>query len=116
VKQFSPYEEKLLLKEVSDGSEKAFRTLYDAYFNRLSAYIFKFCKSPAATEEIIQEVFLKIWLSRTALAEADIPEAYIFSIARNKTIDHLRRLAKDTSLIRDLTARLQTTQVGCRSC
>jgi len=108
LKQFTPYEEKLLLGEISEGSEKAFRILYDAYFGRLSAYIFKLCKSPVVTEEIIQEVFLKIWLNRTTLVEVEIPEAYILSIARNKVIDHLRRLAKETKLTAYLSEQLQS--------
>ncbi|MBN9386340.1 MAG: RNA polymerase sigma-70 factor [Chitinophagaceae bacterium] len=103
-----PYEEQLLLKEASVGSEKAFRTLYDAYFNRLSAYIFKFFKSSVATEEIIQEVFLKIWVHRTELAEVENFQAYILFITRNKTIDHLRRLARESSLMKELADRLQT--------
>ena len=91
MKHLTPYEEKLLLGEISGGSEKAFRVLYDAYFGRLSAYIFKLCKSPVMTEEIIQEVFLKIWLNRTTLVEVEIPEAYILSIARNKAAWQRRR-------------------------
>ena len=95
----SAYEEELLLKEVSNGNEKAFRTLYDAYFNHLSAYIFKLCKSEIATEEIVQDIFVKIWVNRAAFGHVDTPEAYIFSMARNKTIDYLRRLAKESNLI-----------------
>lgn len=108
MKQLTPYEEQLLLKEASLGSEKAFRSLYDAYFDRLSAYIFKFCKSSVATEEIIQEVFLNIWLRHTELAEVENFQAYILFITRNKTIDHLRRLAREISLMRDLAAQQQT--------
>jgi RNA polymerase sigma-19 factor, ECF subfamily len=101
------YDGRLLLKEVAKGNEKAFRTLYDACFNQLSAYIFKLCKSPAATEEIVQEIFLKLWLNRVALTNVDAPEAYIFSMARNKTIDYLRKLAKETQLITALSIQLQ---------
>lgn len=93
------YEEGLLLKEVAKGNEKAFKTLYDAYFNHLSAYIFKLSKSKAATEEIVQEIFVKLWVNRSLLTDIAILDAYLFTMARNKTIDHLRRLAKETRLI-----------------
>ena len=106
----SAYEEKLLLKEVSGGNEKAFRTFYDAYFNHLSAYIFKLCKSETATEEIVQDIFLKIWVNRASLAHMDIPEAYIFSMARNKTLDYLRRLSKETNLINVLQQHLSSSR------
>jgi RNA polymerase sigma-70 factor (ECF subfamily) len=106
----SAYEEKLLLKEVSQGNEKAFRTFYDAYFNHLSAYIFKLCKSETATEEIVQDIFLKIWVNRASLAHMDTPEAYVFSMARNKTLDYLRRLSKETNLINVLQEHLSSSR------
>lgn len=81
--------------------------MYDSYFNQLTAYIFKICKSDAITEEIVQEIFLKLWVNRGYLVDVEDPEAYIFSMARNKTIDHLRRLAKETQLINILSLQLQ---------
>jgi RNA polymerase sigma-70 factor (ECF subfamily) len=96
------------LKQVSKGDEKAFRALYDAYFNHLSAFVFKMCKSPAATEEIVQDIFVKLWINRHALPQFDSPEAYIFSMARNRTIDYLRRLARDTDLLNVLSGEILT--------
>jgi RNA polymerase sigma-70 factor (family 1) len=93
------YQEKSLLQEIAKGNEKAFRSFYDAYFNRLSAYIFKLCKSDTVTEEVVQDIFIKLWEFRASLVSIDTPEAYIFSMARNRTIDHLRRVARETSLI-----------------
>ena len=95
------------MQEIAKGNEKAFRTLYDAYFNRLSAYIFKLCKSVAVTEEIVQDIFIKLWESRASLVSLDTPEAYIFSMARNKAIDHLRKVARETSLIPAIKQQLQ---------
>lgn len=103
-----PYEEKRLLKQISKGDEKAFRAFYDAYFNHLSAFIYKLCKSTEATEEIIQDVFVKLWVRRHSLSQMDSPEAYIFSMARNKTIDYLRRLVRDTHFMALLTGQLLT--------
>ena len=101
------YEEKLLLKEVSKGNEKAFRILYDRYFDRLAAFIFKLCKCETVTEEIVQDIFLKLWINRHLLDQLDCPEAYIFSMARNSSIDYFRRLARETNLISALSAQLQ---------
>ena len=103
-----PYEEKRLLKQISKGDEKAFRALYDAYFSHLSTFIFKLCKSTEATEEIIQDVFVKLWIRRHSLSQMDSPEAYIFSMARNKTIDYLRRLVRDTHFMELLAGQLLT--------
>lgn len=99
--------EKMLLALIAQGDENAFRELYDAYSPRLSLYVFKFCKSTTATEDVLQEVFMKIWAIRAGLNQVDIPEAFILSIARNTTIDWLRKMSKQTSLIEDLKNQLQ---------
>lgn len=104
-----PYDEKQLLKKISGGNEKAFRTLYDAYIDRLSIFTFKLCKSKTIAEEIVQDIFLKLWTNRADLLYIDAPEAYIFTMARNKTIDHLRRLAKETGLLTVLTEQIQAS-------
>jgi RNA polymerase sigma-70 factor (family 1) len=103
-----PYEEKSLLKEIAKGNERAFRTLYDAYFPQLSAFTFKLCKSGTATEEIVQDVFVKLWVNRQDLPHLESPEAYMFSMARNRTIDHLRRLIRETDLMQVLAGKLSS--------
>lgn len=104
----SSYEEKLLLHEVGKGNEKAFRALYDAYVDRVSAYIFKLCKSVPVTEEIVQDIFTKLWTNGASLGEVEVLEAYLFGMARNKTIDYLRHLAKETGLISLLARQVPT--------
>jgi RNA polymerase sigma-70 factor (ECF subfamily) len=93
------------LSEIAKGNERAFRTLYDAYFPQVSAFTFKICKSTAATEEIVQDVFLRLWINRQDLSRLESPEAYIFSMARNRAIDHLRRLIRDTDLMEVLAGK-----------
>jgi RNA polymerase sigma-70 factor (ECF subfamily) len=104
--QQQPYEEKRLLTEIAQGNEKAFRAIYDLYFPQVSAFTFTLCKSAPATEEIVQDVFIKLWIGRQSLAQLDTLKGYIFSMARNRTIDHLRRLIRDTDLMQRLADRL----------
>nr|WP_162988918.1 RNA polymerase sigma-70 factor [Pedobacter schmidteae] len=100
-------DENVLLDEIANGSEAAFKTVYDAYFKKLAAYLFKLCKSNDVTEEMVNDVFLKIWKNRSTLNQIISFEAYIFSMVRNKAIDYLRKLAKDTNLIAELTTQIQ---------
>lgn len=101
------HNEKMLLALIAQGDENAFRQLYDQYFSRLSSYVFKLCKSTYITEDVLQEVFIKLWTSRSVLSQVEIPEAFILSIAKNTTIDWLRKLSKRTSLIADLKSQVQ---------
>ncbi len=93
------YDEKLLLLQISGGSERAFRAIYDIYFPRLSSFCFKLCKSETATEEIVQEVFINLWTHRSKLADLSSFEAYLFSMTRNRVIDYFRLLAKQAKVI-----------------
>lgn len=101
------YNEKELLLRAAEGDQKAFRSLYDAYFNRVSAYVFKLTKSDIATEEIVQDVFTRLWQHAATVAVSDTPEAYLLTIARNKTVDYLRLLAREANLINVLTGQIQ---------
>ena len=101
--------DQLLLRLIAQGDENAFKELYDQYFPRLSAYIFKLCKSTIITEDVLQEVFIKLWANRSASTQIEIPEAYILSIAKNTTIDWLRKLSRQTSLIADLATQIEAS-------
>lgn len=94
--------EKMLLALISKGDETAFRELYDQYFARVSSYIFTLTKSTFLTEDVIQEVFIKLWTTRSVLIHVESCEAYILSIAKYTTIDWLRKLSRQTNLIADL--------------
>lgn len=101
------HDDRMLLALIAKGDENAFKDLYNQYFTRLSAYVFKLCKSTTITEDVLQEVFIKIWASRSVCANIEIPEAYILSIAKNATIDWLRKLSRQTTLIADLSTQIQ---------
>ncbi len=98
------------MSRVSSGDQIAFRKIYDAYFDRLSSYVFKFNKSEEITTEIVQDVFLKIWLSRDVLGNINSLQAYIFTAARNLSIDYLRKLARETQLVELLDEHLKIAQ------
>lgn len=99
------YNEQLLLKKVASGDGQAFRVIYDAYFDRVSAFAYKISKSDTISAEIVQDVFMKLWTNRQSLQDVLSLEAYIFSITRNKAIDHLRQLARETTLIQALASQ-----------
>jgi RNA polymerase sigma-70 factor (ECF subfamily) len=56
-------------------------------------------------EEITQEIFIKLWLCRDILCQVENLDGYIFTIARNKTLNHLRKAAYDVRLLKELQER-----------
>jgi RNA polymerase sigma-70 factor (family 1) len=96
------YTDKELLLQVADGDREAFRQLFNLYKLRLYSFVLQMTHSRVDAEEIVQDVFTKLWLSRETLVGVDYPGKYIYTIARNKTLNHLTRLARDRRLLHQL--------------
>lgn len=87
------YEEgKILLQRIAEGDRSAFTYFYTSHLNRLYRYIFLFTKSKEDTEEILQDIFIKIWENREKLREVESATAYLTQIAKNKMLDKVRSL------------------------
>lgn len=84
-----------LLRKASEGNEQAFQQLFLKYHNQLGVHIFRITNSIVIAEEIVQDVFLKIWMSREALAGVHNFKAYLFVISKNHTLNCLRKLIKE---------------------
>lgn len=80
---------------MSEGDEVAFRMLYDHYRKKIYALGLFLTKSEAPAQELVQDVFLKIWEKREQLREVDYFNAWLRTIARNTAINYLRSRAME---------------------
>jgi RNA polymerase sigma-70 factor (ECF subfamily) len=92
----------MLSEEQAFFHDESFKRLFDSYKNRLYGYVLAIARSSYTAEEITQEIFIKLWLCRDILHEVDNLDGYIFTIARNRTLNHLRKAANDARLLREL--------------
>lgn len=99
-----------LLLRISEGDENAFKTLFYLYKTRLYAYIFKITKSSEIAEELVTDVFMKIWLSRDLIPKINHFDAFLFRIAYHKAIDFLRQAARDPVLHDLLWEKIQLAE------
>ncbi len=84
-----------ILKDIAAGSSKAFRALYAQWEPTLSSFIFQVTRSKVITAEIVQDVFLKIWMTRESLVEVKDFKAYLFVISKNRAINALKKSLAD---------------------
>jgi RNA polymerase sigma-70 factor (ECF subfamily) len=91
LKRFSILDEKGLLNLVADGNEKAFARLFELYADMTYGFAILHTKTPDSAEEVVQEIFLKLWLRRDKLREIESFRDHLFIITRNHIIDHLRK-------------------------
>jgi hypothetical protein len=72
------YEGRELLTRIATGDEEAFRQIYDQYRKRIYSYAYNLTESKDRAGEVVQEVFVKLWLNR-----ARLPEISNFTIQHN---------------------------------
>ena len=85
--------ESLLVQNLSKGNLLAFNTLYNEYSNRLYRFALGYLKSEAEAEELVQEVFTKIWEKRADLKRELSFKSFLFTIAFNIIRKHFRTKA-----------------------
>ncbi|NKI27584.1 RNA polymerase sigma-70 factor [Arenibacter sp. 6A1] len=90
--------EKLWVVNLRNGDNKAFRKLFDTYRNDIYTYSYSLVKNSQIAEEIVQEVFLKVWLGRETLNPELSFRAFIFTITRNHTFNFLKKAVNDKKL------------------
>ena len=95
VTKIPDHNEDELQKQVSLGDEQAFKTLFDLYQPRLFHYVFTIVKSKEVAEELVMDVFLKLWLGRDMMTEIQNLEGFLFRVAYNKSIDFFRAAKND---------------------
>jgi RNA polymerase sigma-70 factor (family 1) len=93
-------DEKDLKIRVAAGDEKAFSKLYLLYAQLLRSHIFRLTESMALADEVVQDVFLKVWNNRENLEKIQNFGGYLFVLSKNLSIDLLRKHVRQTILIK----------------
>jgi RNA polymerase sigma-70 factor (family 1) len=89
------YEEARLIALLADDSEYAFQLLFDRHRNRIYQTAMRYLKSPVLAQEVVQDVFLKLWFERKNIRQ-DLPlEAWLFTIAKNNLLNRLKKIATE---------------------
>ena len=92
------YNEQSVILRLQKGDSDAFRELYNQYHQPLYHYVLRFVKSPALAEDVLQDVFLKIWEIRSRIDPELSFKAYLYRISRNSVFKLLKKIAVDENL------------------
>jgi RNA polymerase sigma-70 factor (ECF subfamily) len=85
------YNEKELLLQISEGDEKAFETFFFYYFPQIQPLIANIIDSQTASKDVIQDIFLNIWINRAKLPELQNMRSWIFTVAYHQSYSWLRK-------------------------
>lgn len=97
-----------LLTQLRNGDQTAFAEIYNQYRSKIFVYACGLCKSPDVSEEIVQEVFIKIWQKRDQINTELNFGAYIKKITLNHVLNHLKKVAREKTLQQQLFLFIET--------
>ena len=80
-----------LVERIKLGDADAFRELFDACYEPLQRCAHRMLRSREGAEDVVHDVFLRVWRQRDRLEPACNLRAYLFAAARNRALDCLRR-------------------------
>jgi RNA polymerase sigma-70 factor, ECF subfamily len=91
------------VRDLNTGDKKAFESIYKCYYSQLYHFLLRYTGSEAVIEDIIQQVFFKIWQNRENIEPRGTLKSYLFSAVRNqalKQIEFDKKLSRvDTEIL-----------------
>jgi RNA polymerase sigma-70 factor (ECF subfamily) len=88
-----------LMQEIKADNMFAFDMLYKKYSKRLYKFAYYILKSPEESENIVQDVFLRLWENRNKVEKDSSVKYYVFTIAYNSAISIIRKKARESQFI-----------------
>jgi len=80
-----------LFEKVKSGDQKSFDLLFQKYYNSLCNYAYLYLKENAQTEELVADVYLKIWNNRQSIEIRTNLKSYFLRSTHNEVISYLRK-------------------------
>lgn len=87
--------ESFLLQSIATGDEDAFAKLFAGYQQKVAGFVLSIIESREITQEIVQDIFIKVWQQRTGLLEIHNFDAYLFILSKNHTLNYIRKINRD---------------------
>lgn len=107
--------DKELVLSLSNGSEDAFRTLYLRYKDKLWHYCFSLLKSEDDADDMIQEVFIRIWELRNFMNPDLSFSSFIYTMTRNRVLNHFRKMDVELQVKNALARKLPVSEESAES-
>ena len=103
--------EKELVEKIKAGDALSFKKLFDTYSNQLLNFALQYLNNPPAAEDVVQEVFVKIWINRSRLNPSLSIKSYLFTAVRNQSL----KFTRDSNLKQEKHEYLQKENETAKS-
>lgn len=100
-------------EEIRRGNKSAYSMLFDAYYKPLCDYAFRYCNgNREVVEDVVQEVFVRIWEKRTQWNPKVAVKAYLYRSVHNQAITNLRKKRYETPMSDAVEATSEATDIS----
>lgn len=99
---YDKYDEKELIRLLREDDQQAFGVLYYRYVKPLKFFVQKVVKSPALSEDIVHDTFIKVWDSRSHIDAEQAFKPYLYTIARRHLLNLLKRAQHESSIVEEM--------------
>ena len=96
-------DEHKLIEDLLRGDDSSFEKIFHLFSKRVYAFSLKYLRNKEEAEGVVQEVFLKLWKSRSRLREIKNLEAWIFTVCFNIIRKHFNQMAKERKYLQNFT-------------
>ena len=101
------YHEREVLQQLAEGNQAAFVQIFDHYSPKVYRLALKFLNSKETAEEIVQDVFMDIWLKREKMGEVLNLGAYIHGMAKKQVYDAYRHKSAFIEMLHEFSFNQQ---------
>lgn len=84
-------EDYFLLHKLKEGDMSAFEVLYIRYAPNIKSFVSAILKNSADADDIVHEIFLKVWENRDSIANVQSFKSYLYSMTRNAVYNKIKR-------------------------
>ena len=116
------YDTNIIFKKIQRGDKKAFEYLFKSLYEELVCYAYKFMKDKDMSEEIVQDVFFKIWMKKNEIVISQNIKSYIYSALKNRCLVIIRhhkvrneysryQKSKGQTFVNDVENKLESNEI-----
>jgi RNA polymerase sigma-70 factor (ECF subfamily) len=103
------------LRTAHSNGQDGFVETYKQYYPRLFAYIYARVGNTHQSEDIVSDVFERVYLKLDSLRDRDALATWLFTIARNAIVSHVRKRSRETIVDHDVMSELSPATASVES-
>ncbi|SFG05319.1 RNA polymerase sigma-70 factor [Prevotella sp. KH2C16] len=98
--------DKIILSALSQGNEEAFDMIFEQLYPKMKDFATRLCGNEYDAENIVQDIFMQLWIYREGLRNVENLDGYVFMMVRNAGLNFLRKSLRRESVRLDGTLQI----------